>query len=40
MLFARLGYAALYLPAALTGTTGVGYVLYRQRQLRIGGAAT
>ena len=37
-LFAAAGYAALYVPAALNGTTGVAYVLYRQQQ-RITGAA-
>src|SRR5207342_1487544 len=37
LLFERSGYAALYLPAGLTGIAGVGYVLYRQRQLRAGG---
>jgi uncharacterized membrane protein YoaK (UPF0700 family) len=31
-LFAVIGYAALYVPAALTGTTGLAYVAYRQRQ--------
>ncbi|KFN41175.1 YoaK family protein [Arenimonas oryziterrae] len=31
-LFARYQYAALYLPAALTGITGLAYVAYRQRQ--------
>jgi uncharacterized membrane protein YoaK (UPF0700 family) len=31
-LFGRIGYAALYVPALLTGTTGVAYVAYRQRQ--------
>lgn len=31
-LFGRLGYAALYLPAALTGVAGLAYVGYRQRQ--------
>jgi uncharacterized membrane protein YoaK (UPF0700 family) len=31
-LFANFGYAALYLPAALTGTTGIAYVAYRQHQ--------
>ncbi len=36
VLFARFDYAALYLPAALTGITGVGYVLYRHRQTRKG----
>ena len=30
--FAILGYSALYLPAALTGTTGLAYVAYRQHQ--------
>ena len=30
LLFGRLEYAALYLPAALTGATGFGYFLYRQ----------
>ena len=30
-LFARIGYAALYLPAALTGITGMAYWAYRQR---------
>ena len=29
-LFARVEYAALYLPAALTGCTGLAYFLYRQ----------
>lgn len=29
-LFARAGYGALYLPAVLTGCTGLGYFLYRQ----------
>jgi hypothetical protein len=28
-LFAVMGYASLYVPAALTGTIGLGYVLYR-----------
>ena len=31
-LFATVGYAALYLPAALTGGAGSAYVVYRQRQ--------
>lgn len=31
-LFARFDYAALYLPAVLTGGTGLAYVAYRQRQ--------
>lgn len=39
LMFARFGYGALYLPAALTGVTGVGHVLYRQRQLRRGATA-
>ena len=39
LLFARFDYAALYLPASLTGITGVVYVLYRQRQLH-GGIST
>ena len=30
VLFARIGYAALYVPAALTGGTGLGYFIYRQ----------
>jgi uncharacterized membrane protein YoaK (UPF0700 family) len=30
VLFGRVGYAALYLPAALTGCTGAGYFVYRQ----------
>lgn len=30
LLFARIGYASLYLPAALTGCTGLGYFAYRQ----------
>src|SRR3546814_2015386 len=34
-LFARAGYGALYVPAVLTGITGLGYFLYRQ--LRGGG---
>jgi uncharacterized membrane protein YoaK (UPF0700 family) len=37
LLFERAGYAALYLPAGLTGIAGVGYVSYRHRQLRAGG---
>ena len=32
LLFRSIGYAALYLPAALTGITGVAYAGYRQRQ--------
>ena len=31
-LFDAAGYRALYLPAALTGATGLGYAAYRQRQ--------
>ncbi|MGV8940220.1 MAG: YoaK family protein [Lysobacter sp.] len=30
-MFARFEYGALYLPAVLTGCTGVGYVIYRHR---------
>ncbi|TWI04754.1 uncharacterized membrane protein YoaK (UPF0700 family) [Luteimonas cucumeris] len=33
-LFARIGYATLYLPAALTGCVGLGYFAYRQTHLR------
>lgn len=33
LLFARIGYHALLVPASLTGLTGVGYVAYRQWQL-------
>lgn len=29
LLFVRIGYDALYVPAALTGLTGMGYVIYR-----------
>lgn len=29
LLFVRIGYSALYLPAALTGFTGIGYFVYR-----------
>ncbi|MDR7099132.1 uncharacterized membrane protein YoaK (UPF0700 family) [Lysobacter niabensis] len=32
VLFSRIGYRALLLPATLTGLTGVGYVFYRQWQ--------
>ena len=35
-LFARLAYASLYVPAALTGIVGLGYFLYRH----LGPAAT
>jgi uncharacterized membrane protein YoaK (UPF0700 family) len=38
-LFGRVAYAALYLPAALTGGTGLAYFAYRQRQ-RLRGEAT
>ena len=34
LLFARLGYAALAVPATATGLTGLGYALWRQLQLR------
>ena len=37
-LFEKFAYAALYLPAAMTGTTGLAYVAYRQHQ-RMGGAS-
>ena len=37
LLFSRIGYRALLLPATLTGLTGVGYVLYRQWQSFSGG---
>ena len=37
-LFAAAGYAALYVPAALTGITGIAYVLYRQQQRIMGRA--
>ena len=30
VLYGGIGYAALYVPAALTGSTGLGYFLYRQ----------
>jgi len=33
-LFAAIGYAALYVPAALTGGTGIAYVAYRERERR------
>ena len=32
LLFARISYAALYIPAALTGLVGMGHVIYRQWQ--------
>lgn len=31
--FVRFGYAALAVPATITGSIGLGYTLYRQRQL-------
>ena len=34
LLFARLRYAALAVPAAATGLTGLGYAVWRQLQLR------
>ncbi|MEJ1098677.1 MULTISPECIES: YoaK family protein [unclassified Pseudoxanthomonas] len=34
-MFSLLGYRTLYIPAALTGVTGIAYTLYRQRQLWI-----
>jgi uncharacterized membrane protein YoaK (UPF0700 family) len=34
-LFGRLAYEALYVPAALTGTAGVAYALYREHALRM-----
>ncbi len=37
LLFSRIGYRALLLPATLTGLTGVGYVFYRQWQSFSGG---
>lgn len=38
-LFASVGYRALYLPAALTGGTGLAYAIYRHRQVAAGGVA-
>jgi uncharacterized membrane protein YoaK (UPF0700 family) len=38
LLFAWLRYAALAVPATLTGAVGVGYAAYRQLQLRRSGA--
>lgn len=35
-LFARFGYGALYVPAALTGAVGAGYVAYRAMQANSG----
>lgn len=32
MMFMRIGYNALFVPAALTGLTGAGYFIYRQWQ--------
>jgi len=40
LLFLRFGYLALAVPAGMTGIIGVGYALYRQWQLRIGGVST
>jgi uncharacterized membrane protein YoaK (UPF0700 family) len=37
-LFARFDYDALYLPAALTGITGLAYMAYRQHQNMTGGS--
>lgn len=34
-MFARFDYGALYLPAALTGCTGVGYAIYRHMHLPV-----
>ncbi len=39
-LFAAIGYATLYLPAALTGGTGIAYVAYRQYGQRRAGVRT
>jgi uncharacterized membrane protein YoaK (UPF0700 family) len=39
LLFQAWGYAALYLPAALTGGAGVAYAGYRQQQRMRGGVA-
>ncbi len=33
LLFSRFGYSTLYFPAALTGSVGLAYAVYRQRQL-------
>jgi len=33
--FRALGYHALAIPAALTGATGIGYVIYRHHALRL-----
>ena len=38
-LFGHWGYAALYLPASLTGITGLAYVAFRQHQRLRGTAA-
>lgn len=35
-LFAWIDYRALYLPAALTGATGIGYAIYRHRRIVAG----
>jgi uncharacterized membrane protein YoaK (UPF0700 family) len=34
LLFAKIRYATLYLPAALTGGAGLGYFAYRQLAMR------
>ncbi|MET0807134.1 MAG: YoaK family protein, partial [Pseudoxanthomonas sp.] len=33
LLYSRFGYSTLYFPALLTGSAGLAYALYRQRQL-------
>ena len=38
-LFSTVRYAALYLPAVVTGVSGIAYVLYRQRQRMLGAAS-
>jgi len=35
LLYSRFGYSTLYFPALLTGSVGVAYAVYRQRQLWI-----
>jgi uncharacterized membrane protein YoaK (UPF0700 family) len=37
LLFARISYAALFVPSALTGLVGIGYFIYRQWQSNHGG---
>lgn len=39
-LFGHWSYRALYLPALLTGVTGLGYALYRQKESATDGAAS